>query len=136
MGSFCASFNGIALPRPVSPGKWATVVRMVNACGHRIELPLRLVAIGSAKREVYLRHSIQSFRNTHHPFEAVQASHLRGRVYRCHSVACSNIKRTAGLEYEKLEHLQMSLLCGQVHRRHIVVHLRIGAREGVEEMGK
>lgn len=71
---------------------------------------------------------------THHPFETVQAAHLRGSVNRCHSVACSNVQRSACLQHKELEHLQVSLLCCQVYGRHIVVHLSIGA--AMKEMEK
>lgn len=71
---------------------------------------------------------------THHPFETVQAAHLRGSVNRCHSVACSNVQRSACFQHEELEHLQVSLLCCQVYGRHIVVHLSICA--AMQEMIK
>lgn len=63
--------------------------------------------------------------NTYHPFQAVQASHLRWGMDRCHAISCPYIQRTASFEYQKFQHFQMTFLGSQIHRRYVIVHLRI-----------
>jgi len=64
---------------------------------------------------------------THHPFQTVETSHLSGGVHWGHAVFGPDVQRTTCLEHEEFEYFQVSLLCGQINRRDVVVHLSVRA---------
>ena len=66
----------------------------------------------------------------HHPLDAWQAAHLCRGMDRSHSVLCSSIQVAPGLLDEVLEDIKVALLGGKIHRRHSVLHPRVGTARG------
>ena len=81
----------------------------------------------SAKERHKTKQKTKAILATDHPLETGEAAHLSGGVDGRHAVAGAHLQRAAGLFDEVLEHVQVALLRRQVHRRHVVLHLQIGA---------
>ena len=62
-----------------------------------------------------------------HPLDAGQAAHLRRSMDRRHPILGSSVQVAPGLLHQVLEHVEVPLLGGQVHRGHGILHSRIGA---------
>ena len=65
-----------------------------------------------------------------HPLDAGQTAHLSRSVDGRHSVLSSSVEVAAGLVDEVLEHVEVAFLGGKVHRRHSVLHPRVGTARG------
>lgn len=71
---------------------------------------------------------------TYHPFNTIQTPHLTSRVNGRHPILRSNVERSARLQNQKFEYVQMTLLGRQVYRRYVIVHLSVGAAKTIKSI--